>query len=178
MAKAKVIFLDRDGTINIDRGYVHKVEEWQWVTGAIEALKKLQDAGFRLTIITNQGGIAYGYYSEEDLRRLHNFMNQALAKAGVTLSAIAYCPHGQEAACACRKPRTGMADQIEKQIGPIDYQSSWTIGDKIADLEFGKKLKTHTSLLRSKYWSENELPRKPDHIVNSLLEAAAKIVSL
>lgn len=173
----KVVFLDRDGTINVDRGFVSRVAQWQFTDRAGEALKKLQRAGFALVIITNQSGIARGLYTTADMRALHEYMSEELAKAGVTIDAIAFCPHDRDATCNCRKPRVGMASAIAEQIGAIDYTASWTIGDKSVDVEFGQALGAHTALIRSAYWKRADLTVEPDIVVGSLWEAAQKIVN-
>lgn len=174
----KVIFLDRDGTINIDSGYVYKIEDWQWMAGAIEGMKLLQKAGFVLTVITNQSAVAVGKYTVEDIQVLHRFMVDELQKHGVKIAAIAFCPHGRDQDdCDCRKPKIGMARQIEVRIGPIDYASSWTIGDKELDVAFGKNVGTKTALMRSQYWEEEKVQEQPDLVVDSLLDAAKKIVN-
>lgn len=174
----KVVFLDRDGTINVDSGFVHRVEDWRWSPGAIEGMKLLQEAGFTLTVITNQSAIALGKYTVDDMHALHRFMLDELHRQGIQIAAIAFCPHGRDQDdCDCRKPKIGMAKQIEAQIGAIDYGQSWTIGDKELDVLFGKNAGTKTALLRSRYWTELELQAKPDFIAGNLLEAAQKIVS-
>lgn len=172
----KVVFLDRDGTINVDNGFVYKWEDWQWTSGAIKGLKALQEAGFTLAIVTNQSGIAHGLYTKADADALHDKMKKELAANGVHLDYVAFCPDHRDSNSPCRKPNTGMATEIEQAVGAIDYQSSWTIGDKEADLLFGKNLGTHTALIRSKYWSEDELTKKPDLVVDSLADAAQNIV--
>jgi D-glycero-D-manno-heptose 1,7-bisphosphate phosphatase len=168
----KVIFLDRDGTINVDHGFVYKIEDWEFTDRAPEALQLLQAAGYQLAIVTNQSGIARGLYTEEDMRHVHEHMREQLAKEGVTIAAIALCPHNRDSTCDCRKPKAGMAKQIEETIGTIDYQNSWTIGDKEADMGFGKNAGTKTALIKSKYWNEGELSEQPDLIVDSLYEFA------
>ncbi len=173
---AKVIFLDRDGTLNVDHGYVYQIQKWEWIQGAIEGMKLLQDAGYKLAIITNQSGIAQGFYTEEDMQVLHTWMEKQLADHGVTLSAIAYCPHGRDSTCDCRKPNAGMAKQVEATIGSIDYGNSWTIGDKEADVGFGKNAGTKTMVIKSRYWEADNLQYQPDMIVDSLLEAAHTIL--
>lgn len=175
LRKNKVIFLDRDGTINVDKGYVHRQQDWEWIPGAVVALKQLAGAGFRLVVVSNQSGIGHGLYAESDVRVLHTYMEKSLAQHGVVLDAIAYCPHRREAGCSCRKPRTGLAHEIEQVIGPIDYAASWTVGDKVADICFGQALGTRTALIHSRYWNEVGLVKKPDAIVDSLLEAATII---
>lgn len=171
----KVFFLDRDGVINADRGYVYRRAEWQWQTGVFEALKKLQEAGFELAIITNQSGIGEGYYTIDDMERLHAWMLEELKKDGITVAAIGYCPHTAQDNCSCRKPKRGMIDQVAERIGEIDFAQSWVIGDKPLDLELGKNIGAKTALVRSKYWKEEELTHKPDLIIDSLLEAARQI---
>ncbi|HSX24984.1 MAG TPA: D-glycero-beta-D-manno-heptose 1,7-bisphosphate 7-phosphatase [Candidatus Andersenbacteria bacterium] len=173
----KIIFLDRDGTLNVDHGYVNEADQWEWIEGAIDACKKLQDAGYALGIVTNQSGIAQGLYTEEAMHELHRYMLEEFEKHGVHIDAVAYCPHGRnQTDCDCRKPNIGMAKQIEEKIGEIDYVNSWIIGDKEADLLFGKNAGTHTALIRSRYWAEAKLSAKPDLIVDSLKEVADKIV--
>ncbi|MEX1997163.1 MAG: HAD family hydrolase [Candidatus Andersenbacteria bacterium] len=173
-----VIFLDRDGTINVDHGYVFKKEDWELIPKVPEALKLFQQAGYALAIITNQSGIAYHYYTTHDMRRLHDFMVEQLRQQGITTPAIAFCPHDRDSTCDCRKPRAGMARHIEEQIGAINYPASWTIGDKVADLGFGQALGTHTALIRSSYWQEERLTSAPELVVDSLYEAAHNIVTL
>lgn len=176
--RRKVIFLDRDGTLNVDHGYVHNKDSWEWIPGAHEALEHFQKAGYALAIITNQSGIAHGLYEERDMHILHEFMNTELAAKGIHIDAIAFCPHGRdENNCDCRKPGIGMTRQIEEKIGRINYHKSWTIGDKEADLGFGKKAGTKTALIRSRYWKEEELVQQPDIIVDSLLDAAEHILA-
>lgn len=173
----KVIFLDRDGTINVDHGYVHHEEQWEWIPGTYEALQRFRDAGYALAVITNQSGIAHGLYEERDMHALHDFMNAELKENGIVLDAVAFCPHGRDDNnCDCRKPGIGMARQIEEKLGEIDYKHSWTIGDKEADVGFGKKAGTKTALIRSQYWKEGELAEQPDVIVDSLKEAADAIL--
>lgn len=173
----RVVFLDRDGTVNVDHGYVHHKDKWEWIAGAMDALEKLQKAGYALAIITNQSGIAHGLYTEEDMHVMHRFMNDELEARGIHIDAIAFCPHGRdENVCDCRKPDIGMARQIEKELGEIDYANSWTIGDKEADVLFGKKAGTKTALIRSRYWKEGQLSEKPDLIVSSLEEVAHSII--
>ncbi len=172
-AGRKVVFLDRDGVINADNGFVHKWEKWQWAPGAKKGLVILKDTPFALVVVTNQSGVGHGLYKEQDVVDLHKKLQRELGEEGLGFETIIYCPHHREAGCGCRKPKTGMAEKAEEIIGKIDYRGSWMVGDKIADLEFGKSLGTATILVRSKYWKEAEIEqRKPDKIVNSLLEAA------
>jgi D-glycero-D-manno-heptose 1,7-bisphosphate phosphatase len=173
---ARVVFLDRDGTVNVDHGYVARIADWQFTVRAVEALGLLRDAGFRLALVTNQSGIARGYYRLEDMESLHDYLAQQLLEAGLTLDAVAFCPHAEHPPCECRKPRTGMALQVAAQLRePIDYPASWTIGDKISDLQFGAALGTRVALIRSPYWEEAQLPLAPTLIVTSLFDAAVQL---
>lgn len=174
----KVVFLDRDGTINQDTGFVHAIKDWQFVPGAIEAMQTLQENGFTLTVVTNQSGIAHELYTEEDMQKVHEYMLSELTKNDINIASIAYCSHGRDSDCRCRKPRTGMIDSINQEIGPIDMSASWTIGDKIADLLLGQNASTKTALIKSKYWQESDLRQlkhQPDLVTSSLLQAARKI---
>jgi len=173
----KVAFLDRDGTINVDHGYVFEIGGWEWCEGATLGMKLLQEAGFTLAVVTNQSGIAQGLYTEADMRKLHEHMKRLLLEEGVEIAHIAFCPHDRnQSDCDCRKPKAGMAKQIEANIGPIDYAASWIIGDKEADVGFGKNVGTHTALLKSDYWQADTLKDKPDFMAASLFEAAKEIV--
>lgn len=172
----KVIFLDRDGTINVDKGYVHRPQDWEWLPKAPEALTMLQDAGYLLAIVTNQSGIGHGLYTEEAMHQLHDYMMSELKKKGITLATIEYCIHRRDGTCECRKPGTKMATQVEAKVGSIQYADSWTIGDKIADMQFGKNIGTKTILLRSNYWTEADLADTPDAIADSLYEAAQFLI--
>ena len=175
----KVVFLDRDGTINVDHGYVYHVDDWELTDDAAEAIAMLQSAGFRLAVVTNQSGIASGKYSKSDVDRLHDHMLGELALAGATIDAIAVCPHASDDDCDCRKPKTGMAAQIAAQLNqPIDYERSWTIGDKLSDVGFGAALGTSTALIRSRYWDVDALNVKPTLIVDSLFGAAEQITGV
>ena len=141
----KAVFLDRDGTLNVNFGYVHRWQDWEWIDGAIEALKSLQDAGFSLVIVTNQAGIARGYYQPADVEALHDWMRAELLVHGVELSGIYYCPHhpdfGETRHCNCRKPQAGMLVQAAQDLC-LDLEQSWIIGDRLTDAAAGLKAGT------------------------------------
>lgn len=174
----KVIFLDRDGTINVDRGYVFRREDWDWTPHAIQALRYLANAGFRLVLVSNQSGVGHGLYTEAAVARLHAFMEGKLAVYGVALDAVVYCPHRRDGRCECRKPAVGMGRTAEQQLGTIDYGASWTVGDKVSDMEFGRNIGTRTALIRSAYWETSGLLQEPDLIVDCLHDAARAIILL
>jgi D-glycero-D-manno-heptose 1,7-bisphosphate phosphatase len=135
------IFLDRDGVLNVDRGYVHRIEDFEWLPGAIEAIKTANERGWLVFVVTNQSGVARGLYGEEQVRRLHEHMQRELRRHGAHIDDFRYCPFHPEAAVAhyarasnWRKPEPGMIlDLLEHW--PIDRTRSVVIGDKEIDLD-------------------------------------------
>ncbi len=141
----KAIFLDRDGTINVDYGYVYKKEDFAFLPGVIESLKQLEQMGFILVIITNQSGIARGYYTEEAYQDLNMWLIDTLKREGVTIASSFYCPHHPDAkvekyrvTCDCRKPGTLMYKKACELLD-IDLSQSYAIGDKERDTAFCKE---------------------------------------
>jgi len=141
----KAAFLDRDGVINEERAFVHRIEDFVFVHGAVDALRDLQAAEYLLVIITNQSGIARGLYTEADYLKLTLHMQERVEAAGVKLDAVEYCPHlpdalvaGYRVDCACRKPGTGMLDRARSTLG-IDMAKSILIGDRSSDIEAGRR---------------------------------------
>ena len=133
-------FLDRDGTINVDKHYLYKIENFEFIPGAVEGLRILQDMGYSLFIITNQSGIAKGYYTEEELALLNNWLIEYLSREGVRIEKIYYCPHHPQAIvpkyrleCNCRKPRLELYYRAAREYN-INIDNSIAIGDKMRDL--------------------------------------------
>lgn len=141
MERKKAVLFDRDGTLNVDTGYLHRIEDLQWVKGARELIGKLTREGWTLIVVTNQSGVARGYYTEEDVRRLHEAMNEELARFGGRIEEYFYCPHlvgapvrEYDLDCEDRKPRPGM---ILKALAKyhLDTNETVLIGDSPRDVE-------------------------------------------
>ncbi|MDM4772072.1 D-glycero-beta-D-manno-heptose 1,7-bisphosphate 7-phosphatase [Solimonas sp. SE-A11] len=137
----KAAFLDRDGVINVDSGYVYRWEDFAFLPGAVGAMRRLAAAGYALVVVTNQSGIARGMYTEPQYQALTAQLRQALAAEGVALAAVYHCPHlpgGSVAAyardCDCRKPAPGMLLRAQQELG-IDMAASLMVGDKPSDIE-------------------------------------------
>jgi alpha-1,3-rhamnosyl/mannosyltransferase len=126
------VFLDRDGTLNVDKGYVHRWEDWEWLPGVPEALREMAGMGMKLVVLSNQSGIARGFYSAADVDRLHDRVRRDLEGRGVRVDGFYFCPHGPEEGCACRKPRSGLIERACRELG-LDPASSYLIGDKASD---------------------------------------------
>lgn len=149
----KAIFLDRDGTINVEKHYLYKKEDFELLPGVIDALKMLQSAGFLLIIVTNQSGIARGYYTEADFQKLNCWMINTLKSKGVYIADVYYCPHLPDAPvesyrknCDCRKPKLGMFRKAVEEHN-IDLSISYAIGDKIRDCAICKDTECHGFLI-------------------------------
>lgn len=140
-APRKAAFLDRDGVINLDRAYVHRWDEFEFVPGAIDAMRRLKEAGYALVVVTNQSGIARGYYTDEQYQALTAAMREALADAGAAVEAVYHCPHHPKGSvaelaidCDCRKPAPGMILRAAKELN-LSLSDSILVGDKPSDIE-------------------------------------------
>jgi D-glycero-D-manno-heptose 1,7-bisphosphate phosphatase len=124
--------------INEDEGYVSRVEDFEFIDGAVEALRTLEELGFVLVVVTNQSGIARGYYTEDDFQTLTRWMLAALAARGVMIAGVYHCPHGPEDGCDCRKPQPGLIHEAARELG-LDLRRSWLVGDKPRDIQAGRR---------------------------------------
>ena len=141
----KAVFFDRDGTLNVDTAYLYRIEEFRWEEGAVEAIRYCNDRGWLVIVVTNQSGVARGYYTEADVERLHAWMNEDLEKHGAHIDAFYYCPHHPQGAvaqyakeCDCRKPAPGLVETACREYG-IDEAKSVLIGDKERDVECAER---------------------------------------
>ena len=135
------VFLDRDGTLNHDIGWLHDFRDWVWIPGAIEALRLLNGSGYATVVDTNQAGVARGLYTEAHIAALHELVAAEAAAAGARIDAFYYCPHhpefGDVRDCACRKPGPGMIVEAQRTL-QIDLERSYIIGDRLSDVEAGR----------------------------------------
>jgi D-glycero-D-manno-heptose 1,7-bisphosphate phosphatase len=146
MRPGAAVFLDRDGTLISEVGYLHRREQLEVLPGVPAALRNLRECGFKLIVVTNQSAVARGLLSEADLADIHHLLREKLAAEGAFLDAIYYCPHhpseGQgnyRITCSCRKPRTGMVDQAAADLG-VDPRVSYVIGDQDVDLKLAAQV--------------------------------------
>ncbi|HEX5460827.1 MAG TPA: D-glycero-beta-D-manno-heptose 1,7-bisphosphate 7-phosphatase [Steroidobacteraceae bacterium] len=181
----KAAFIDRDGVLNEERAFVHRVEDFAFVPGAIEALRALQAAGYLLVVITNQSGIARGLYTEADYLALTGHMRERLRAAGVTLDAVEYCPHLADAPveryradCDCRKPKPGMLTRAIRALD-IDAPASFLVGDRLSDVEAGRAAGVgRCFLVRTGYPLPNEAVATADAVYDDLLTCVKSTLAL
>ncbi len=181
----RAVFLDRDGTINEERNYLWRPEDFSLIEGAAEGIGLLKAAGFLVVVVTNQSGIGRGYYGEEDLELLHRHMHELLRHGGAEVDACYFCPHHPEhgigeygAECDCRKPLPGMLLRAADELG-IDLSASWMVGDKRADVEAGHSAGCRSVLVMTGYGAAEAatLPAEVP-VADNLLAAARYIIAL
>ncbi|WP_414147471.1 D-glycero-beta-D-manno-heptose 1,7-bisphosphate 7-phosphatase [Erwinia sp. BNK-24-b] len=180
--KVPAIFLDRDGTMNVDHGYVHEIDNFQFIDGVIEAMRELKKMGFALVMVTNQSGIARGIFTEDTFMQLTEWMDWSLADREVDLDGIYYCPHHPEGTveeyrqeCDCRKPQPGMLLSAQKELN-IDMAASYMVGDKIDDMLAGKAAGVGIKVLvRSGKAVMEEGENAADWVLDSLADLPSRI---
>jgi histidinol-phosphate phosphatase family protein len=168
----RAVFIDRDGTINVNVEYLDDPDEFMMYPSVAEGIKILKEHGFKIIVVTNQSGIARGYFSEKTLEKIHQKMKNELSKKGAKIDAIYYCPHHPDEDCNCRKPNTGMFEKAIKDFD-IDTKHSYVIGDRMLDVEAGYKLGCKTILVpEDKEKVEKEMKESkisPDFFCNDFL---------
>jgi len=177
------ILLDRDGVINADKvGYVESWDEFHFCPGALEAIRRLTEAGWEIYVITNQAGIARGLYSEQRLMDIHWRMMIEIRRAGGRVLGIQFCPHTDEDECLCRKPRPGMLLNAAAKWG-LDLTRSYLIGDSARDIQAGASVGCTTFWVRTHYSDERtqrqreKMVSAPDYEVKDLAEAVETILA-
>jgi D-glycero-D-manno-heptose 1,7-bisphosphate phosphatase len=178
------VFLDRDGTINEEVGYLSDPEKVVLIPGAAEALIRLKAAGFKLIVLTNQSGVARGYFTARELADVNKRLDSMLAEKGAAVDAYYFCPHhpkyGEMVECDCRKPRTGMVDTAAREHG-IDLSRSYFVGDKRTDVLLGKNAGGKSILVLTGFGKDEALllkeeGLKADMVLDGLPEAADWII--
>lgn len=177
MPRRPFVILDRDGTIIEERHYLSDPGQVVLLPGAAKGLAKMRRLGLGLAVVTNQSGIARGYFDHQRLAQVNGRMTELLAGQGVSLDGIYYCPHHPDQGCACRKPATGLIEQASAELG-FDQKSCFVIGDKPCDIDMGRAAGAITFLVRTGYGREYQKTCRADHVCDDLLQAAGIIQSL
>lgn len=133
MTGRPAVFFDRDGTLNVEKNYVHVPEDWEWLPGAVEALRRAGELGFRAVVVTNQSGVGRGFYDRSAVLALHDWVRSGLSERGIAVAGFYFCPHVEADRCDCRKPAPGMLTRAAAELG-LDLARSFMVGDKAADV--------------------------------------------
>ncbi len=177
------VFLDRDGVINVDHGYTHRIEDFQFIAGSAEALALLQHGGWRLVVVTNQSGIARGLFSSADYERFTAHLRAQLSARGVHLDAVLHCPHLPDAsvaayrlACDCRKPGPGMLMRAARELS-LDMARSVIVGDRLSDVRAGRAAGVgRCMLVRSGHAIDADEALEADAVLDDLAACAQALV--
>jgi D-glycero-D-manno-heptose 1,7-bisphosphate phosphatase len=180
----KAVLVDRDGTINVDKGYVYKSEDFVFLPGVIESFKLLVQYGIKIYIITNQAGIAKGYYTEGQFKKLTQYILNLFQEEGINIEETLYCPHHPEGiipeytkTCGCRKPNTELIESVMKGNN-YEINDLALIGDRESDIDAGHKMGIRTYLVLTGYGLEHERTTKATHVKPNLLEAVQHLLSV
>jgi D-glycero-D-manno-heptose 1,7-bisphosphate phosphatase len=184
----RAVFLDRDGTVNVEVGYLRDLANLRLIDGAGAAIRRLNEAGLKVVLVTNQSGVARGYFPESLVNEAHVRLDRMLREEGARIDAVYYCPHhptegnsSYTVACDCRKPGTGLIDRAARDLD-IDVKQSYMVGDKWSDVELGQRAGARSILVQSGFAPDepgNIRPAHvsdPDFIAHTILEAAEWIV--
>ncbi len=174
--KNRAVFLDRDGTIARDVNYCSRVEDFEILPTVPEAIRELNQHNFKVIVITNQSGIARGYFSEETLQQIHDKMVTELGFHGAFLDAIYFCPHHPDTRCNCRKPNSANLIKAAKEFD-INFKESYFVGDMQLDIEAGKRVGSKTVLVATGPKPPVTAPHVPDYIAANLLECVNWIIT-
>ena len=166
----KVIFLDRDGVINEEVGYLHKIKDFKFINGVMDSCNYFLSLGYQIIVVTNQSGIGRGLYKEEDFQIVNEWMLGKFEQQGVSILDVFFCPHGPNDNCYCRKPKPGLFIDAMKKYD-IDMKKSWMIGDKEADIEAANNAGIIQTILVKSGHKINEEKTSATFILDSILNA-------
>lgn len=171
----RFVLIDRDGTLNVDKHYLSDPAQLELIPGAAEAVRRLNQAGLGVCVLTNQSGIARGYFDMARLEAIHRRMAELLAAEGAHVDGVYLCPHGPDDDCDCRKPLPGMVERAVAEHG-FDPSRAFMIGDKKADVELGRGVGATAILVRTGYGRQAEAAgTAADHVADDLLAAVRYI---
>ena len=171
------VFLDRDGTISEEVGYLNHASRFRMFPYVAAAIHRFNEAGLPVIVVTNQSGVGRGYFPESLVHAVNELMAQQLAEKGAKIDATYYCPHTSAQNCSCRKPRTGMLDRAALEYA-LDLQRSFVVGDRYADVELARNAGARSVLVRTGYgegeltWHAAAWPSQPDFVAEDLAQAA------
>ena len=161
------VFLDRDGTLIVEKNYLADPEGVELIEGVPSALRRLREAGFGIAVITNQSGVARGYFDLDRVRAIHERIQDLLAIHGARIDSFQVCPHAPEDGCPCRKPAVGMIESLTREHA-VDPRRSFLVGDNSSDIECGKRAGVMTILVRTGYGRSIEPSSRADFIADDL----------
>jgi D-glycero-D-manno-heptose 1,7-bisphosphate phosphatase len=170
------VFLDRDGTIAEEVGYLNHVSRFRILPHVADAIRRLNEAQMPVIVITNQSGVGRGYFPVSLVHTVHELMTQQLEAAGARLDAVYYCPHTSADGCDCRKPKTGMLDRAAREHA-IDLHQSFVVGDRHGDVEVARRAGARSILVRTGYgegeylWNASKWQYQPDFVAADLADA-------
>ena len=170
------MFLDRDGTIAEEVGYLNHPSRFRMFSFAGPAIRRLKEAGFAVIVVTNQSGVARGYFPESLVQEVNERMQRELTAMGAALDGVYYCPHGSADGCDCRKPKTGMLERAAREH-QLDLARSYVVGDRYGDMELAFRAGCRAVFVRSGYglgeetWHAKDWPHQPDAVVDDLQRA-------
>jgi D-glycero-D-manno-heptose 1,7-bisphosphate phosphatase len=180
----RAVILDRDGTLNEEIDYLHRIEDVVWIPGAIDAVRRLNEAGMLVIVATNQAGVARGYYPEEDVGTVHQYMQLEMLAAGARVDAFYYSPYHPFGSVekyrvdsSCRKPGTGMLERAAREWS-FNPERSFMVGDKNSDIQAGSAMGMTTVLVRTGYGRQAEPDTEADYVEDDLAAAVDRILSL
>jgi D-glycero-D-manno-heptose 1,7-bisphosphate phosphatase len=170
----KVVFLDRDGVINKEVGYLHKIQDFEFINGVFEACRYFQSLDYQIIVVTNQSGIGRGYYNEAAFHVINDWMLNQFKDQEINILDVFFCPHSPESNCDCRKPKPSMFNQAKDKYD-IDMERSWMIGDKEADIQAANAASIQNTLLVKSGHQIDEKNSKSKFILDSIKQVAEVI---